>query len=730
MNYQCNSWFRRIFDQPKLIIFAIYCIVAGLLGVFGLTIMMGWIRNQPELTRLFSSLPSVPFNIALSFFFLSLGMLLGLARNYRLSKIMGLFVLLLNGFLFFQALLHLNFATDFPIFMSTSRGVIPIKTSLAFCLLSASLIIFTFDSKKLMHLWLIAIFDSIIFTMSLSAIFANINKIDSNHILINFNKIDLLDACGFFVSSSVLLYLAYLKFRPVFPNFCMRWLSFLAFISLLWSTFSFYGALKNQELFFKTASLDHESLQMLKFTIHQSEVDKKSLKRISGRWNAIDDQDKRIKFWKKDAPQLINDIKPLRGLAILDPDKTLIGEISQKNYPIRKLIKQARGLLILNEETWHPIKNNNGKNILFAYFLLNFPKGKKGYLFAFYDLGSMIKDYPKFILKSEICTNILYQNKSLYFSHDSALLHDKNNEFIFSENKIDDWTIKMWSLSRDLKPSARFPDIFLTLGILMSTLIGSIFHLYQKFKRQSFLLVKANAAKSLFLANVSHEIRTPLHAIMGTTSLLEFTELNSRQEHLLHILKVSSNHLLDLINNLLDITKIESGNIALKYIPTDIRELCLDVISLFSEKAEEKGLNLRFNFDFPDERLILIPAREIRQIITNLLSNAIKYTEAGIVTLSIHVIQTEAHTGKLNINMSDTGIGIPHDKTHLIFEKFSQVSKNKNIKHSGTGLGLFISKLLVEEMNGQIRFESIEGQGSTFFASLPIRFVQQDQSTI
>lgn len=721
INRQENP-FRRFLDQPKLIIYAGYCIATGLVGTFGLVVMVGWLTNHMALTQLHSSLPPTPFNVAFSFFCVSLALLYSLARVYRLSRIIAIFLLIFSALFFFLSLLHLDFATDFPIFKSTSPNVIPVKTFLAFCFLSLCIVIFTSETKKLGHLWLIGLLCSIIFTMSLSAIFGHLNRIDGDHILIKFNKIDLHIAFGLFVLSSVILYLTYLKFRSAYPNFCMRWLSLLAFISLLWSTISFYGALKNQDFFYKSAGLAHEALQMLKFVVHQSDVDKKSLKRMLERWNAIAIDDMRIDLWQKDSQMLVDDIKPLEGLAILKPDKTILADSSQKDFPIKGLIKESLALLNLDKESWYPVKNKDGRNILFVYFLLSFPKNEKGYFIAFYDLESMIKTYPKFILKSEVCVNIFYQNKSLYFADEKAIMNEKNNDLIFSEQKINDWTIHMWTLAQDPKSFIRFPDVFLTLGILMSILIGFLFHLYQKFKRQSFLLQRANAAKSLFLANVSHEIRTPLHAIIGTASLLEFTELNSRQEHLLHILKVSSNHLLDLINNLLDITKIESGSIALKYIATDIRELSLETISLFSEKAEEKGLNLRFDFHFPEEQKIMIPPREMKQIMTNLIGNAIKFTEVGIVTLEVNVIRNGSNTGRLNINVSDTGIGIPEEKNRHIFEKFSQVGKDEKIKHSGTGLGLFISKLLVNQMNGQIRFESIDGQGTTFFISIPITF--------
>ncbi|MBA3816350.1 MAG: hypothetical protein H0X29_07495 [Parachlamydiaceae bacterium] len=728
MNRRQNS-FRKFLNQPKLIMFAGFCTAASLIGVLGLLVMIGWLTNIPILTQLHHSLPPIPFSVGFCFFCISMSLLTSLRKAFHFSRAIAIFLSLFSALLLFEYLIQLNLSTNLTIFKSSPPIVISVKSIIAFILMSFSIIFFTSKEKSFISLWLIAILNSIVFAMSLCAIFQQLNRIDLDYEWVMFNRIDLHIAFGLFISSSVILYLTNLKFRSTYPIFCMRWLSLLAFISLLWSTISFYVALKNQETLYRIESLEHEASQMLKFVIYQSDVDKKSFKRIQGRWNNMDNL-QQVSLWEMDSQEFINDIMPLRGLIALKPDKSVRGEIGKKDFPIKSFMNASLDLLNLEEETWHPVEGKDGRNVLFIYYLLNFPDGEKGYLIAFYDLESMINASHKFILKSEMCLNIFYQNKSLYNSNVKAMVQQQSqNQFIFSEQIIGDWKLLICAPRQDPKSLMYFPNIFFVLGVLMSFLIGYIFHLYQKFKRQSFLLYKANAAQSHFLANVSHEIRTPLHAIIGTVSLLDYTELNSRQEHLLHILKTASNHLLDLINNLLDITKIETENIVLKYIPTDIRGLSLDVISLFSQKAEEKGLNLRFDFNFPEDQKILIPPREVKQIMTNLIGNALKFTNMGIITVEVNILKNEFNKGKLNINISDTGIGIPEEKKQCIFEKFSQIIKDESIKHPGTGLGLYISKLLVNEMKGQIRFESIDGQGTTFFVSIPIIFVQPNETT-
>ena len=229
----------------------------------------------------------------------------------------------------------------------------------------------------------------------------------------------------------------------------------------------------------------------------------------------------------------------------------------------------------------------------------------------------------------------------------------------------------------------------------------------------------AERAKSEFLANMSHEIRTPMNGVMGMAELLAKTELDAKQRTFTDIIVKSGNALLTIINDILDFSKIDAGQLELDPQPFKLAEAIEDVATLVSAKVEEKELELavRIAPDLPE--MFVGDVGRLRQIVTNLVGNAVKFTEAGhvLVDVSGKVAGREA---ELLVKVTDTGIGIPPEKLETVFEKFSQVDGSSTRKHEGTGLGLTISKLLIEKMGGQIGVESAVGEGSTFWFAVPL----------
>lgn len=232
---------------------------------------------------------------------------------------------------------------------------------------------------------------------------------------------------------------------------------------------------------------------------------------------------------------------------------------------------------------------------------------------------------------------------------------------------------------------------------------------------------EANVAKSEFLANMSHEIRTPINAVVGIANILNADMLppEKRKEYLT-TLQLSAESLLGLINELLDISKIETNKVELEQTPFNLRELLDEVIMLISVRGNEKGLRIVLEYE-PEcpEHFIGDPLR-IRQILVNILSNAVKFTEQGGITIHVHAGGTKHQKIELRIRVSDTGIGIPTDKLQHIFDKFIQADTSHSRKYGGTGLGLSISRGLAERMGGNITVASQVGKGSQFTICLPL----------
>ena len=231
---------------------------------------------------------------------------------------------------------------------------------------------------------------------------------------------------------------------------------------------------------------------------------------------------------------------------------------------------------------------------------------------------------------------------------------------------------------------------------------------------------EANDAKSDFLATMSHEIRTPLNGVLGMAELLTRSELTPTQKRYAEQIRTSGSMLLGILNDILDMSKLENGKLAVDIVRMDLHECLRETVGFFVANAQDKGLSLLLDLDPDVPGIIGMDPMRLRQIVSNLVSNAIKFTEKGEIVVAAHFIPTAASRGDLRISVSDSGIGMTAEECERLFQRFSQANSGTTRRYGGTGLGLAISKQLAEALGGSISVQSAPSKGSTFEICLPV----------
>lgn len=243
----------------------------------------------------------------------------------------------------------------------------------------------------------------------------------------------------------------------------------------------------------------------------------------------------------------------------------------------------------------------------------------------------------------------------------------------------------------------------------------------KKAEKAAKIAEEAVKAKQQFLSNMSHEIRTPMNAIVGFTKVVLKTELNEKQREYINAIKISGDALIVLINDILDLAKVDAGKMTFEKIPFKLSASVYAMLHLFETKIREKKLELIKEYDTAIPEVLIGDPVRLHQIVLNLVSNAIKFTSKGKITVGVKLVDEDHDKATIGFSVSDTGIGIPDDRLDRIFDNFQQATSNTSRIYGGTGLGLAIVKQLVQAQGGSIQVSSKVGEGSTFSFTLAFR---------
>jgi len=355
------------------------------------------------------------------------------------------------------------------------------------------------------------------------------------------------------------------------------------------------------------------------------------------------------------------------------------------------------------------------------------------------------KDQSSFLHRTQVANRTLIEleNRSLTLSKngefDDAIKQLFSDEYKTSKARYTNGVDQLKSIINKNATSLIEQDLehifihtlLLAISILVAVSIGMYMFRRAKSERieqnqQQILLQKAkqraeeaNRSKSEFLANMSHEIRTPMNGIIGTLGLLDDTVLSKEQKDHLCVIHRSSDYLLQLINDILDLSKVEAGKLSFEAIPFDLKRLMEHIRTNMSVQIKNT-VDFQINWHADVSPYVKADPSRIRQILFNLLSNAAKFTKDGYIRISIDLLEKNKNQSKLRIVVEDTGIGISEEKLSHVFDKFSQADESTTRRYGGSGLGLAISHSLVDRMGGKIGVESSLGKGSIFWFTLSV----------
>ncbi|MEH6762896.1 MAG: ATP-binding protein [Aequorivita antarctica] len=454
-------------------------------------------------------------------------------------------------------------------------------------------------------------------------------------------------------------------------------------------------------------------------------------------------QNQSIKFIEYiDSTGVINFVVPF------DPNRAVLNlDIKTVGYRYASWIANSKDTLV-NITSWVDL-TQNGKAFLVdvpIYYDGNF----QGTISAGMDFTEQFDDISS--KQNLFCVQIKDDADNIFYSYNKPESEILNSEHIFTQrlSPIFNKTIGAWKFdfmfysSSELRATT-LQNYILAFGIFLSFLIGLLAYYFQLAKRQSrrYMLVndslnvlnvelekeriraeEASKSKTQFLSNMSHEIRTPLSAILSISEILEGKQLSDSEKEFLEIMQDSSRVLLNLVNNILHIEKIETGKVGLSREAFSPFKTLKKIVEIYSPTAKIKGIEIKTNFEnFQNPKNVLGDVSRTEQIFSNLISNAAKFTDVGTITI-LYDEEEENGNLKINLKVADTGIGIDPSKTDVIFERFKQLDFGITKKHQGSGLGLAITKKLVEMMEGRIEVQSKMGEGSTFTVSLEFPIVE------
>lgn len=717
-----------------------------LLVMIGTAVAIGWISGYRPLVQWSPDIAPVKFSSALCFLFY--GMSLGLLRNHaRWAGICAWVALipavtaadyLLGGTMGGGGgLVRFDFTGAFP-----SMDMSPISCA---SFMAAGVAMFGLSRQSLTPAaqWVLALLASCVAGAGLAVLTGYALNVESTHIWRGMNRMAPTTAIGHILLGAGLILGVWGQGRRVQP-----WVGLPVFVGIMALSVGLWLAVLGHEEKVSRAVMESEANDI------GNRVGKSmgelflAIDRMAQRWSASGGTPRAA--WEQDASNYLRGYAALGAMSIGDRDNIL-----------RWIVPHGeRSKLIGMKIDFEPIR----RRAIVAAAHTGTPQitpviqlliGGQGFIYMQplfvnrqYDGLVMAPIYINDFLRSQL--GDVLKNYDMEVHESGKRIFATAPEALFAKSVwTNDGVINVgqvhWNFRLAAKPAtiaaqrSRFPSAVLAIGTLFALLATMLVHIARRSSANTNALQEANIAlemyanelknakdaaefatqsKSNFLANMSHEIRTPMNGIIGMAQLLQETRSSREQSDYIATIVHSSRNLLLLLNDILDLSKIEAQSLALENEPFSVAQTFTETLKLLQPIATASGISLVHHIAFNTPAMILGDAGRFAQVLTNLVGNAIKFTEQGSVTAQL---QYDPLTEMIRCDITDTGIGIPTAMQPSIFDKFVQANASITRKYGGTGLGLAITKQLVEMMEGGIGFESAEGRGTRFWFTLPVR---------
>lgn len=716
-----------------------------LILLLGVIVICGWHLHIPALLQIHPSFVPMQYNTALGFLLGGICLIAFCLKKSLFFKFSFIFLLLVGGLTLLQYLFGMDFGIDellmkHEVTVKTSHpGRMAPNTAVCFILLALSILSLRFRDKKIKYISPLLI--CLLLAFSAVAFFGYLSGIETAHGWGKMTRMALHTSAGFLVAGVGVF--AYIWNVDSHESPIPKWLPLVLMIGgstttvVLWQAMNSNEAKKLQKILEVKADFIGEEIQAI------MEGQFKALERMAARWNGHGGTP--YNEWIKDADNYVNDFVGYDYLLWVDSKgferwkahKGSVDDVSSKQSvfaPGLSLGKARKGLFLHYSE-----KEKYSSKLIAIVSVFN--KGlEDGFLVGVFDFNKLVyneefrrhvdKTYKIKVTKNsktivdygydDLVIDLEQSNKLLLRGEEFEILMSPDKSFINSQNS-------------EINTFIFFMGIITSLALSLISFFWNKIYESEKRLRRSERKIKstlkelndqqnkliearedaviASKSKSEFLANMSHEIRTPMTAILGYIGLFGENEdqLTDEMKEQVKVIERNGNHLLTIINDILDLSKIEAGKLEIEFIPFSLTELVDDIEDLLRPKAVEKNVALDVVWRFPLPTKVESDPTRIRQILLNLLGNSLKFTSKGNVTLEIGW-----ESEYVLFKVSDTGIGMSKEQLAKIFSSFEQADTSITREFGGTGLGLTITKRLTEMLGGEITVESEFGKGSTF----------------